>query len=176
MPVIAIPKDIEFRKVTPTQQKSLEKIMSDSKNNTLRAVAIPTIALSTLAIVGGTAFLFRDQLKDFLQENAEDLALTEAIIEKINDTVTGAGDIVSDTIVTIVGRDEPKTPEFTPSGAGPIPRCDRWASDYVDTIKDDPSPTEIVLLALAQKNIIKNMKREKCDRPSSIPQSQWDDV
>ena len=174
MPVIAIPKDIEFRKVTPAQQKSLYKIRSETKNNTLRAVAIPTIALTSLAVVGGTAFLFRNQLQAFVEDNKD--KLTEAIIEKINDTVTGAGDIVSDTIVTIVGRDEPKTPEFTPSGAGPIPRCDRWASDYVDTIKDDPSPTEIVLLALAQKNIIKNMKREKCDRPSSIPQSQWDDV
>ena len=174
MPVIAIPKDIEFRKVTPTQQKSLEKIMADSKSNLLRAVAIPTIALSTLAIVGGTAFLFREQIKNFVEENIDDLS--GAITEKIKDTATGAGDIVSDTIVTIVGRDEPQTPEFTPSGAGPIPRCQRWASDYVDTIKDDPSPSEIVLLALAQKNIIKNMKREKCDRPSVIPQSQWDDV
>ena len=148
--------------------------MSETKNNTLRAVAIPTIALTSLAIVGGTAFLFRNQLQTFVEDNKD--RLTEAIIEKINDTVTGAGDIVSDTIVTIVGRDEPKTPEFTPSGAGPIPRCTRWASDYVDTIKDNPSPTEIVLLALAQKNIIKNMKREKCNRPSIIPQSQWDDV
>jgi len=174
MPVIAIPKDIEFRKVTPAQQKSLDKIMSETKNNTLRAVAIPTIALTSLAVVGGTAFLFRNQLQTFVEDNKD--KLTEAIVEKINDAVTGAGDIVSDTIVTIVGRDEPKTPEFTPSGAGPIPRCLRWESDYVDIIIDDPSPTEIVLLALAQKNIIKNMKREKCDRPSSIPQSQWDDV
>ena len=174
MPVIAIPKDIEFRKVTPAQQKSLDKIMSETKNNTLRAVAIPTIALTSLAVVGGTAFLFKDQIKTFVDKNVDNL--TEAITDKIKDTVTGAGDIVSDTIVTIVGRDEPKTPEFTPSGAGPIPRCKRWESDYVTTIKDDPSPTEIVLLALAQKNIIKNMKREKCDRPSSIPQSQWDDV
>ena len=132
MPVIAIPKDIEFRKVTPAQQKSLDKIMSETKNNTLRAVAIPTIALTSLAIVGGTAFLFRNQLQAFVENNKD--KLTEAIIEKINDTVTGAGDIVSDTIVTIVGRDEPKTPEFTPSGAGPIPRCLRWESDYVDTI------------------------------------------
>ena len=84
MPVIAIPKDIEFRKVTPAQQKSLEKIMSDSKNNTLRAVAIPTIALSTLAIVGGTAFLFREQIKNFIEESKDDL--TGAITEKINDT------------------------------------------------------------------------------------------
>ena len=66
MPVIAIPKDIEFRKVTPAQQKSLEKIMSETKNNTLRAVAIPTIALTSLAVVGGTAFLFRNQLQAFV--------------------------------------------------------------------------------------------------------------
>ena len=174
MPVIAIPKDIEFRKVTPTQQKSLEKIMADSKNNTLRAVAIPTIAISSLAIIGGTAFLFREEIKKFIEESKDDL--TGAITEKIKGVATGAGDIVSDTIVTIVGRDDPRTPEFTPSGAGPIPRCQRWESDYITTLKDDPSPSEIVLLALAQKNIIKNMKREKCDRPSVIPQSQWDDV
>ena len=66
MPVIAIPKDIEFRKVTPAQQKSLDKIMSETKNNTLRAVAIPTIALTSLAVVGGTACLFRNQLQAFV--------------------------------------------------------------------------------------------------------------
>ena len=88
MPVIAIPKDIEFRKVTPAQQKSLDKIMSETKNNTLRAVAIPTIALTSLAVVGGTAFLFRNQLQAFVEDNKD--KLTEAIIEKINDTVTGA--------------------------------------------------------------------------------------
>jgi len=174
MPIIAIPKDIEFRKVTPTQQKSLDKITGENKNKLLTAVAIPTIALTSLAIVGGTAYLFRDQLKLFVEENIDNLG--EAVTEKVKGVVTGAGDIVSDTIVTIVGRDEPRTPEFTPSGLGPIPRCKRWESDYVTTIKDDPSPTEIVLLALAQKNIIKNMKRDKCDRPSIIPQSQWDDV
>jgi len=174
MPVIAIPKDIEFRKVTPTQQKSLDKITGENKNKLLQAVAIPTIALTSLALVGGTALLFRSQIQAFVEENVDNLA--EAVSDKIKGVVIGAGDIVSDTIVTVVGRDEPKTPEFTPSGAGPIPRCTRWASDYVDTIKDDPSPTEIVLLALAQKNIIKNMKRDKCNRPSIIPQSQWDDV
>ena len=158
MPVIAIPKDIEFRKVTPTQQKSLEKITGENKNKLLTAVAIPTIALTSLALVGGTAYLFSNQLKQFAEDNIDNLG--EAITEKIKGVVIGAGDVVSDTITTVVGRDEPKTPEFTPSGLGPIPRCKRWESDYVTTIKDDPSPTEIVLLALAQKNIIKNMKRE----------------
>jgi len=176
MPVIAIPKDIEFRKVTPTQQKSLDKIMSDSKNNTLRAVAIPTIALSTLAVVGATAFLFKDQIKAFVEENVDDL--TGAISDKINDITKGAGRIVADGITTVVGRDEPKTPEFTPSGQGPIPRCKRWTSDYVVTLGQAEGANEVekIILATAQLNIIKNMKREKCDRPSQIPQSQWDQV
>ena len=174
MPVIAIPKDIEFRKVTPTQKKGLDKLLQESKTNILQAVAIPTIALTTLAIVGGTAYIFRKQISDFVEENVDNL--TEAVTEKIKGAATGAGDVVSDVIVNVVGRDEPRTPEFTPSGAGPIPRCTRWESDYVDTIKDNPSPTEVVLLALAQKNIIKSMKYEKCDKPSIIPQSQWDDV
>ena len=176
MPIIAIPKDIEFRKVTPTQQKSLDKIMADSKNNTLRAVAIPTIALTSLAIVGGTAFLFRDQLKQFAEDNIDNLG--EAISEKINDVAKGAGRIVADGITTVVGRDEPRTPEFTPSGLGPIPRCERWTSDYVESRaqQEVASDLEKPLIALGQLNIIKNMKREKCDRPSQIPQSQWNKV
>ena len=120
MPVIAIPKDIEFRKVTPLQQKSLEKIMGDNQNRLLQAVAIPTVALTALTIVGGAAYLFRDNIAQFAKDNVDNIG--EAIVEKIKDTATGAGDLVSDTSGTIVGRDEPKTPEFTPSGAGPIPR------------------------------------------------------
>ena len=98
----------------------------------------------------------------------------------VKDLVTGAtvdaGSIVADTISVIVGRNDPKTPEFTPSGAGPIPRCQRWESDYVTTIKDDPGPIETTLLATAQLNIIKNMKAEGCTRPSVIPARQWNEV
>ena len=174
MPVIAIPKDIEFRKVTPTQKKGLDKLLQESKTNILQAVAIPTIALTTLAIVGGTAYIFRKQISDFVEENVDNL--TEAVTEKIKGAATGVGDVVSDVIVNVVGRDEPRTPEFTPSGAGPIPRCQRWESDYVTTIKDDPGPIETTLLATAQLNIIKNMKAEGCSRPSSIPARQWNEV
>ena len=98
----------------------------------------------------------------------------------VKDIVKGAGvdagGIVADVITTVIGRDNPRTPEFTPSGAGPIPRCQRWESDYVTTIKDDPGPIETTLLATAQLNIIKNMKAEGCSRPSSIPARQWNEV
>ena len=176
MPVIAIPKDIEFRKVTPAQQKGLDKLLQESKTNVLRAVAIPTIAFSTLAIAGATAYLFRDQIKEFVEENVDNLG--EAIKEKAVGLVETAGGGVADVITSIVGRDEPRTPEFTPSGAGPIPRCQRWATDYVDSKsqEENANPAEVTLIALGQLNIIKNMKAEKCDRPSVIPKSQWDKV
>ncbi len=177
MPVIAIPKDIEFRKVTPTQQKSLEKIVGDNQNRILQAVAIPTVALTALTIVGGAAYLFKDIIAKFAEDNIDNFG--EAFVEKIKDTATGAGGIVADVITTVVGRDEPQTPEFTPSGAGPIPRCKRWESDYVNTqalAQGDLSRTETIALASAQLNIIKNMKAEKCPKPSTIPQHQWDEV
>ena len=176
MPVIAIPKDIEFRKVTAAQQKGLEKLLQESKTNVLRAVAIPTIAISSLAIIGGTAYLFRNQIKEFVEENVDNLG--EAIKDKAVGLVETAGGGVADVITSIVGRDEPRTPEFTPSGAGPIPRCQRWASDYVESRaqQENASTAELPLIALGQLNIIKNMKAEKCDRPSVIPQSQWDKV
>ena len=176
MPVIAIPKDIEFRKVTPTQQKSLDKIIGDKRNRILQAVAIPTVAFSTLAIAGVTAYLFRDQIKQFAEDNVD--RLFEAVKEKAVDVVATAGGGVADVITTVVGRDEPRTPEFTPSGLGPIPRCERWTSDYVESRarQEDAGDLEKPLIALGQLNIIKNMKREKCDKPSQIPQKQWDKV
>ena len=176
MPVIAIPKDIEFRKVTPTQQKSLDKIIGDKRNRILQAVAIPTIAFSTLAIAGATAYIFRDQIKAFVEENVDNIG--EAIKEKATGLAEGAGGVVADVITSVVGRDEPRTPEFTPSGLGPIPRCERWASDYVESRsqQENASNAELPIIALAQLNIIKNMKSEKCDRPSQIPKSQWDKV
>ena len=169
MAIAAIPPGVEIKKLTPTQQKELDKLLQKQRDeNTLQTairVAIPTLAFVGVAGIGiATTFAY---LKDIELPSVKDL-VTGATVD--------AGSIVADTISVIVGRNDPKTPEFTPSGAGPIPRCTRWESDYVDTIKDNPSPTEVVLLALAQKNIIKSMKREKCDKPSIIPQSQWDDV
>ena len=176
MPVIAIPKEIEFRKVTPTQAKAWEKLRKETENKTRINMAIPTIAFSAIALIGGTAFLFRDQIKEFVEENVDNLG--EAIKDKAVGLVETAGGGVADIITTVVGRDEPRTPEFTPSGLGPIPRCERWASDYVESRaqQEKAGTAELPLIALGQLNIIKNMKAEKCDRPSVIPKSQWDKV
>jgi hypothetical protein len=177
MPVIAIPKDIEFRKVTPTQQKSLDRIMGDNKNKLLQAVAIPTIALSTLAIVGGTAFIFREQIKEFVQDNVDDL--TGALRNKAKGFVDNTGELLANIVTDIVGRDNPKTPAEFVTAQGEvkiIPRCQRWETDYLDTQVQAQAGGDPGILGLAQFNIIKNMKAEGCDRPVIIKKSQWDEV
>ena len=169
MGISAIPPGVEIRKLTPMQERALDKLLKAQRDeNTLQTairVAVPTLAFVGVAGIGiVTTFAY---LKDIELPSVKDI---------VKGAVVDAGGIVADVITTVIGRDNPRTPEFTPSGAGPIPRCQRWESDYVTTIKDDPGPIETTLLATAQLNIIKNMKAEGCSRPSSIPARQWNEV
>jgi hypothetical protein len=169
MAIAAIPPGVEIKKLSPTQERALDKLLKSQRDeNTLQTairVAVPTLAFVGIAGIGiVTTFAY---LKDIELPSVKDIVKGAGV---------DAGSIVADVITTIVGRDNPRTPEFTPSGAGPIPRCTRWESDYLNTLKDDPGPIETTLLATAQLNIIKNMKAEGCTRPSSIKQSQWDKV
>ena len=169
MGISAIPPGVEIRKLTPMQERALDKLLKSQRDeNTLQTairVAVPTLAFVGVAGIGiVTTFAY---LKDIELPSVKDIVKGAGV---------DAGGIVADVITTVIGRDNPRTPEFTPSGAGPIPRCQRWESDYVTTIKDDPGPIETTLLATAQLNIIKNMKAEGCSRPSSIPARQWNEV
>ena len=169
MGISAIPPGVEIRKLTPMQERALDKLLKAQRDeNTLQTairVAVPTLAFVGVAGIGiVTTFAY---LKDIELPSVKDIVKGAGV---------DAGGIVADVITNVVGRDNPRTPEFTPSGAGPIPRCQRWESDYVTTIKDDPGPIETTLLATAQLNIIKNMKAEGCSRPSSIPARQWNEV
>ena len=169
MGISAIPPGVEIRKLTPMQERALDKLLKAQRDeNTLQTairVAVPTLAFVGVAGIGiVTTFAY---LKDIELPSVKDIVKGAGV---------DAGGIVADVITTVIGRDNPRTPEFTPSGAGPIPRCQRWESDYVTTIKDDPGPIETTLLATAQLNIIKNMKAEGCTRPSIIPARQWNEV
>ena len=169
MGISAIPPGVEIRKLTPMQERALDKLLKSQRDeNTLQTairVAVPTLAFVGVAGIGiVTTFAY---LKDIELPSVKDIVKGAGV---------DAGGIVADVITTVIGRDNPRTPEFTPSGAGPIPRCQRWESDYVTTIKDDPGPIETTLLATAQLNIIKNMKAEGCTRPSIIPARQWNEV
>ena len=178
MPIAAIPQGVEIKKLTPTQEKALDKLLKAQRDeNTLQTairVAIPTIAF--VGVAGAAIATTFAYLKDIE-------------LPTVKDIVTSGGDLVSDVIVggvdTIVGKQQPKTPEFvvTDNGTkiGPIPICKRWETDYVSTLEqiaqgDADSPVGVVVGALVQKNIIKQMKKRGCDRPVTIPASQWNEV
>jgi hypothetical protein len=177
MPIAAIPQGIELRKISAGQQKAIDELLKKQKETSLLNTAIPTAAL--LVIAGGAAvtFLFKDQVQEWAKEQAGNI--TAAITEKVVETAKGGGDIVSDIIVQVIGREEPRSPATFTDAQGnvlTIPRCQRWENDYVDTVTQVQEGGSVTLLALAQKNIIKNMKAEKCTRPIIIKQSQWEQV
>ena len=64
---------------------------------------------------------------------------------------------------------------------GPLSRCKRWELDaqnwYEKTyLSGKLSKSETVQAALAAKIIIKSMKAEGCDKPSSFSQDQWNEA
>jgi len=166
MPITAIPQGIELRKISSTQKKAIDELLKKQKETSLLNTAIP--ATVVLVIAGGAAaiFLFRDEVTEWAKKQIEGGAIS-------------AGKKVADIITTIVGRENPRTPaEFTDAQGNvmTIPRCTRWETDYVDTQTMAQEGGSVTALALAQLNIIKNMKADKCTRPVIIKQSQWDKV
>ena len=157
MAIVAVPPGVEIKKLTPTQERALDKLLKAQRDeNTLQTaigVAIPTVAF--VGVAGAAIATTFAYLKDIE-------------LPTVKDIVTGGGEIVSDVIVggvdTIVGKQQPKTPEYLPSGAGPIPICKRWETDYVDVMAqiaegEADSITGTIVGALLQKDIIKQMKK-----------------
>jgi len=177
MPIAAIPQGIELRKISATQQKAIDELLKKQKETSLLNSAIPATALLVIAGGAGMIFLFKDQIQNWAEEQTGNFF--EAFKQKTVEIATGSGSIVADIITDIVGRENPRTPaEFTDAQGNvlTIPRCTRWETDYVDTQTMAQEGGSVTALALAQLNIIKNMKAEKCERPVTIPQSQWNKV
>tara|TARA_R100000388_G_scaffold94921_1_gene84201 strand:+ start:2291 stop:2827 length:537 start_codon:yes stop_codon:yes gene_type:complete len=178
MPIAAIPQGVEIKKLTPTQEKALDKLLRQQRDeNTLQTairVAIPTVAF--VGVAGAAIATTFAYLKDIE-------------LPTVKDIVTSGGDLVSDVIVsgvdTIVGKQQPATPEYIVTDAGttigPLSLCERWETDYVNVAEqiaqgEADSRTGTVVAALLQKNIIKQMKKNGCERPVFIPATQWDEV
>ena len=174
MGIAAIPPGVEIKKLTAGQEKALDKLLKAQRDeNTLQTavrVAIPTVAF--VGVAGAAIATTFAYLKDIE-------------LPTVKDIVTSGGDLVSDIVLTgvetVTGKQQPKTPEYLPSGAGPIPICKRWETDYVDVMAqieegEADSITGTIVGALLQKNIITQMKKQGCERPMVIPASQWDEV
>jgi hypothetical protein len=175
MGIAAIPQGVEIKKLTPTQERALDKLLKAQRDENTFQTAI-RVAIPTFAFVGVAGVA---------------IATTYAYLKDINlqDVAEKSGDLVSDAIVgtadALIGKQQPKTPEYIVLGdgrtVGPLTICKRWETDYVDVMEqiaegEADSFTGTVVGALLQKNIIKQMKKQGCERPVIIPASQWDEV
>jgi len=179
MPITAVPQGVELRKLSAVQKRAVDDLLAKQRESSLIENFV-TSALPALAFagVGGAAVLVAySYLNDLKIPTAKEVAKA---------VTTAAGEIVSDVVIDVGGglakaagfEDNPTTPEFLPSGTGPLSRCKRWEVDATEILarvqSGKLSNTEKVQAALATKRIIKNMKAEGCDRPSAISVAQWE--
>jgi hypothetical protein len=178
MPITAVPQGVELRKLSAVQKRAVDDLLARQRESSLVENFV-TSALPALAFagVGGAAVLVAySYLNDLKIPTAKEVAKA---------VTTAAGEIVSDVVIDVGGglakaagfEDNPTTPEYLPSGLGPLSRCKRWEIDAVDIvsrIQGGLNEVEKVQAALALKRVIKNMKKEGCDRPTAISIDQWD--
>ena len=178
MPITAVPQGVELRKLSAVQKRAVDDLLAKQRESSLIENFV-TSALPALAFagVGGAAVLVAySYLNDLKIPTAKEVAKA---------VTTAAGEIVSDVVIDVGGglakaagfEDNPTTPEFLPSGLGPLSRCKRWEVDAVEIvsrIQGGLNEVEKVQAALALKRVIKNMKKEGCDRPTAISIDQWE--
>ena len=178
MPITAVPQGVELRKLSAVQKRAVDDLLARQRESSLVENFV-TSALPALAFagVGGAAVLVAySYLNDLKIPTAKEVAKA---------VTTAAGEIVSDVVIDVGGglakaagfEDNPTTPEFLPSGLGPLSRCKRWEVDAVEIvsrIQGGLNEVEKVQAALALKRVIKNMKKEGCDRPTAISVDQWE--
>ena len=185
MPIAAVPQGVELRKISAVQKRALDDLLRNQRENnrveTTISAAVPALAFIG---VGGAAILVAySYLKDIEIPTAKEIAKV---------VTTAAGEVVSDVVVDVGGavakaagfENDPKTPEYISIAGtmkGPLSRCKRWELDaqnwYEKTyLSGKLSKSETVQAALAAKIIIKAMKAEGCDKPSSFSQEQWNEA
>jgi hypothetical protein len=178
MPIAAIPQGVELRKITPTQKNALDDLLKKQKEGSLLqtavAVTIPSVALLVASGAAVALFYYKKELEDYISELPTTVATAAG--GKVADVITDLGGAVA----RAAGfSDDPTTPEYLPSGIGPLSRCERWSADAVDILSQIQagglSSSQKVQAALAIRRVAKNMKAEGCSRPTAISQSQWDE-
>ena len=173
MPITAIAKRVELRKLTAVQRRALDELITKERGSNALTTAILVGVPSIIAGSAVVAYVFKDEMKAWLDEQQD--TLTEAAKKIVAGAGEGIVDIVIDTGNKIF-RNDPVTPEVVQGST--LDRCTRWAVDATDTLgriqAGNLSKVEQTQAALNLIYIAKNMKSEGCSRPSAISQAQWD--
>ena len=172
MPITAIPKGVELRKITAVQKRALDELITKERGSSALTTALVVGIPSIIAGSAILAYVFKDEMKKWFDEQEE------AVKELVKDVVVKTGETIVETVIETgnkIFKNDPVTPEVV--GNQTFTRCVRWELDAVDNVtrtqKGDLTTTEIVGLATNLKYIISNMKSEGCSRPSAISVAQW---
>ena len=173
MPITAIPKGVELRKLTAVQRKALDELITKERGSSALTTAILVGIPSIIAGSAVLAYVFKEEAKEWFEKQEE--TIKKIVVTAVENTGEGIVDIVLDT-ANKVFQNNPKTPKVV--NGSELTRCTRWAVDATDVLalvqKGDLGKTETVAAALAIIGIAKEMKREGCSRPAAISQAQWD--
>ena len=174
MPITAIPKGVELRKITAVQKRALDELITKERGSSALTTAILVGIPSIIAGSAVLAYVFKEEAKEFYADKKGEFI--EAIKIVVENTGGGIVDVVLDT-ANKVFQNNPKTPKVV--NGSELTRCTRWAVDATDVLAlvqakgSNITKTETVAAALAIIGIAKEMKREGCSRPSAISVAQW---
>jgi len=175
MPITAIPKGVELRKITAVQKRALDELITKERGSSALTTAILVGIPSIIAGSAVLAYVFKEEAQEWYADKKGEII--EAIKVVAEQTGGGIVEIVLDAGNKIF-RNNPTTPEQY--GGSTLNRCTRWAVDATENLartqKGDLTETEIVRAAMNLLYIAKNMKIEGCSRPSAISQDQWNEA
>jgi type IV secretory pathway TrbL component len=172
MPITAIPKGVELRKITAVQKRALDDLITKERGSSALTTALVVGIPSIIAGSAVLAYVFKEEAKEWFEKQEE------KVKDVVKDVVVKTGETIVETIIETgnrVFRNTPTTPEQY--GGSTLSRCTRWAVDATENLarvqKGNLTKTETAGLAANLKYIISNMKSEGCSRPSAISVAQW---
>ena len=172
MPITAIPKGVELRKITAVQKRALDELITKERGSSALTTALVVGIPSVVAGSAILAYVFKEEAKEFYADKKGEFI--EAIKIVVENTGGEIVDVVLDT-ANKVFQNNPKTPEIV--NGSKLTRCTRWAVDATDVLalvqKGNLTKAETTVAAIATIAIAKEMKREGCSRPSAISEDQW---
>lgn len=177
MPLTAVPQGVEIRKLSAAQKRALDKLLESqngsSTKNTALAVGIPTIAL----VIGGMAFLFKDEIKETAKSEWENIkSFAKGIPAGIFVGTIESGFALGK---EITGIDLEATTGRAEEIYGPdIGICQQYEFDLVELAQRTEGAAwwEKPLLGFNIRQKLKGMKKAGCSKPSFTPQIDWDRV
>jgi len=172
MPITAIPKGVELRKITAVQKRALDELITKERGSSALTTALVVGIPSIIAGSAVLAYVFKEEAKDWFDKQEE------KVKDVVKDVVVKTGETIIELVIETgnkIFKNDPVTPEQY--GGSTLNRCTRWAVDATENLarvqKGNLTRTETAGLAANLKYIISNMKSEDCSRPSAISVAQW---